>query len=71
MFESCKKCVPPRRQPGCQDHCLDYKKDRAAYDERKAAIDRQRNARAGVIGKKDYVVNKALKRNRCRQVGRG
>lgn len=69
MFECCQKCVAPKRHPGCHDHCPEYIEARAEFDEKKAAADRQRKARAGVYGQKDYAVNKALKKNRRRQVG--
>ena len=69
MFECCKNCVAPKRHPGCHDHCEEYKTARAAYDEKKAAMDRQHNARAGVLSQKDYAIYKAQRRCRRRKYG--
>lgn len=35
-FEECQKCIPPKRKPGCQDHCGEYAKGRAKLEEDKA-----------------------------------
>ena len=37
MFEHCRDCKPPKRHPGCQDHCPDYIADKAKHNELKAA----------------------------------
>ena len=37
MFECCHKCVPPKRYPGCGDHCKEYKDTKARIAEMKAA----------------------------------
>ena len=42
MFECCQKCVKPKRHPGCQDHCPEYKEARAEYDQAKKADERRR-----------------------------
>ena len=35
----CKGCVPPKRYPGCGDHCKEYKEEKAQY---KADIKREK-----------------------------
>jgi hypothetical protein len=40
MFEHCHHCKPPKRYPGCQDHCPDGKADKAEYNEKKAAYEK-------------------------------
>lgn len=42
MFEHCHHCKPPKRYPGCQDHCPDGRADKAEYNEKKAAYDKAR-----------------------------
>lgn len=37
----CRNCVPPKRKPGCHDHCEEYQREKAERTERKANIDRQ------------------------------
>jgi hypothetical protein len=27
----CNGCVPPKRYPGCGDHCKEYKEEKAKY----------------------------------------
>ena len=34
-FEACHYCKPPKRYPGCHDHCPDYLGPKAAYDEKR------------------------------------
>lgn len=34
-FEACRRCKPPKRKPGCHDHCPDYLIPKAAYDEKR------------------------------------
>ena len=41
-FECCKICTPPKRYPGCQDHCPDGKAAKAAHDKKRANIRKQR-----------------------------
>lgn len=36
-FECCHYCKPPKRYPGCQDHCPDGIAAKAKHNERKAA----------------------------------
>ena len=43
MFTCSRDC--PERKPGCHDHCDKYKRERAAYDKRKAELDKHREAR--------------------------
>lgn len=40
MFDHCRFCKPPKRHPGCQDHCPDGKADKAEYNEKKAAYEK-------------------------------
>ena len=40
---SCKNCTD--RYPGCHGNCKNYKEEGAAYDEKKAEFNRQRDAR--------------------------
>lgn len=30
-IKCCKDCKPPKRYPGCGDHCPEYKKEKAKY----------------------------------------
>lgn len=30
-IDCCRHCVPPKRYPGCGDHCDEYKKKKAKY----------------------------------------
>lgn len=63
MF-SCKDCVAPKRHPGCQDHCPEYKAERAEYDKRKAAYDRERDVSVAIILDRRDKVYKAMKNRR-------
>lgn len=34
-FEECHHCVAPKRHPGCHDHCPDYIRAKAKYDQKR------------------------------------
>lgn len=38
-FESCYKCTPPKRKPGCHATCKEYIDEKAAYEVDKKKID--------------------------------
>lgn len=40
-FEHCQSCLPPTRDPGCQDHCPYYAEDIAKVRSAKAEEKRQ------------------------------
>lgn len=42
-FECCHFCKPPKRYPGCQDHCPDGIAAKANHKERKEADDKARH----------------------------
>jgi hypothetical protein len=31
MISCCKDCKPPKRYPGCGEHCPEYKKEKAEH----------------------------------------
>lgn len=68
-INSCLHCKPPKRQPGCHDHCPDYAKDKAAHDERKAKEDFARAVSSGVTAQRTRSVTKALKQKRWHERG--
>lgn len=37
-ISSCKDCVPPKRHPGCHDHCEAYQAERERLNEQNAAF---------------------------------
>lgn len=60
MIFTCKDCG--NRHPGCHSQCEKYKKEKATYEERKAA-DVKRNAiQGGLTAQKNEAVRKALRR---------
>lgn len=62
MFSCGRDC--PDRKPGCHGQCEKYKKERAAYDKRKAELNRYKDAQSYTM---DIVVgrsNARAKRNK-------
>lgn len=57
----CHGCVAPKRQPGCHDHCPDYKEERAEYDKLKDAEDKRNAVRCGIYYQKADGVYRAMK----------
>lgn len=47
-IRSCNGCVAPKRHPGCHGHCPDYLKEKAEYESKKAAADKQKAIKEGL-----------------------
>ena len=60
-FDECRVCKPPRRYPGCQDHCPDYAKAKAKYEADKALADKARKVDASIRSQKYRGVRRMLK----------
>lgn len=61
-MDCCRHCVAPKRQPGCHDHCPEYKEERAEYDRRKTIEDQKSAVRNGIYRQKvDGVIRAAKK----------
>ena len=58
---SCKGCVAPKRYPGCHDHCPEYLKAKAEYEERKAVEDKQKSIRNGLYIQRETAIAKITK----------
>ena len=57
---SCHGCK--KRAAGCHGYCETYKEEKALYDAKKAAIDKQKEIKAGIYGQRYKSVVKATKR---------
>lgn len=60
-IKCCNGCVAPKRHPACHDHCEEYKKERAEYDERKAIADKKKFTEQGIYLQRAEAVAKATK----------
>ena len=61
---SCKDCKPPKRYPGCHDHCPEYLAQKSEHDQRKAAEDKKRQTSYGITIERTAAVAKAMKGRR-------
>ena len=66
MFEHCRYCKPPKRYPGCQDHCPDGLADKAKYEAQKAAYSKEHRIQISVYEQRSDMIAKAVKRQRKR-----
>lgn len=65
-MKCCMPCVPPKRYPGCHDHCPEYAAEKAE-DQKKKELDRQRRAVIGSIcDQRARAVQKAKKKHRVK-----
>lgn len=62
-MKCCRHCVPPKRYPGCHDHCPDYIEERAEFDELKAIEEKKKAVRQSIYNQKSRAVTRALKRH--------
>ena len=61
-FECCIPCKPPKRYPGCHDHCPEYAAARAKYD--KAVADQKKAVRQSINAQKIDGVTRAIKKRK-------
>lgn len=47
-FKACRKCVAPKRHPGCHEHCEEYAADKAAYEAVKTKLIEERDTDAAI-----------------------
>ena len=59
MRFTCKGCA--NRTPGCHDHCEKYQAEKAEYQARKEAVDKERKIRQAVDDQKYSGIGKAVK----------
>lgn len=60
-FESCRKCVAPKRHAGCQAECPDYIADNAAWQEERLRIKAEREKEAEMLA---YRRDQSIRRKR-------
>ena len=58
----CRYCVPPKRYPGCSDHCPEYAEQRAKHDKEIAEYRRQKAIQSGITSQKYDGVVRANRR---------
>lgn len=59
-FECCILCKPPKRYPGCHDHCPEYAKAKHDQD----AANQRRTVNQGINAQKIAGVNRAIKKRK-------
>ena len=72
-IKCCKGCVAPKRHTACWDHCPEYQKERAEYEERKAIEDKKKFTEQGINLQRAEAVAKAMRnrKNSLRNYGKG
>jgi hypothetical protein len=61
---SCKDCKPPKRYPGCHDHCPEYLAEKAEHDKCKAEEYKKRQTSYGLTIERTAAVAKAMRGRR-------
>ena len=69
-IQCCNGCVSPKRFPGCHGACEDYIREKAAWDERKAAADARNKTRNDIYSHRSDGVNRAMKRHSRKMGGK-
>lgn len=60
----CRYCVPPKRYPGCHDHCPDRAAELAAGAEKKADAAQKKAVAQGIYQQKSDGVYRAYKKRK-------
>ena len=63
LINCCHFCVPPKRYPGCHDHCPDYAAEKAEDQRLKEADAKRRKIKNDIYNQRAELVTKALKRH--------
>lgn len=61
-FECCIPCKPPKRYPGCHDHCPKYAVARAKHEQDKAIANKKKAIDQSIDAQKIAGVKRALRR---------
>ena len=61
-FECCIPCKPPKRYPGCHDHCPEYAAARAKHEQDKAIANKKKAIDQSIDAQKIAGVKRALRR---------
>ncbi len=59
----CRYCVPPKRYPGCHDHCPDRAAELEEEAEKKAAVKKKNAVSQGIYQQKSDGVRRATKKH--------
>lgn len=72
-IQCCHHCVPPKRHTACWDHCPEYAKEKAEYEERKAAYFGNTEINSGLTAQRTNAVKRAMRgrKNFYRNAGKG
>lgn len=62
--QCCNGCVPPKRYPGCSDHCPDRIAEKLIEDLKKEAYRKQQDIQLGIRDQKTRGVLKAARHRR-------
>ena len=60
----CNGCVPPKRYPGCHDHCPEYIEAKKKHDAEQEQIRKARRTQMNIYGQKGDGVRRANKRKK-------
>lgn len=66
VIKCCIDCKPPKRHPGCHDHCPEYIGERAEHDERKAVFDKQRQLNGNLTAQRLSGIDRAKKKRKLK-----
>ena len=64
LFRACHGCTREWKHPGCHDTCKDYKAEKAAFDEQKAASDARRKINNEIYSQKSAGIHRARRKHR-------
>ena len=65
-MKCCHHCVPPKRHTACWGTCPDYIKEKAEYEEKKAAERKRRDVDLGIREQRGRAVYRALRHRKTR-----
>ena len=60
----CRYCVPPKRYPGCGDHCPEYAEQKAQHNAQIEAHRKEKKIQDGIDSQKFAGVERARKKRR-------
>ena len=64
MITCCKNCVPPKRYPGCHDHCPEYQEQKVIHDKEKEEQNKLNALNAGLYKQRENAIAKVTHNSR-------
>lgn len=69
MITCCRNCVPPKRYPGCHDHCPEYLAQKAIHEAERVERFKKNEVNCGIYEQRSAAIAKVVDKRRHKRNG--